>query len=104
MSKKILKVSILLAVITLLASCVTQMPYAASVSFPGEGKYEILGRVEYSGAAGKATYHNLLKNAKKEFPGTDDVVNIIVDAKSVQFLIFVSNSFNMSGTAIKYVE
>ena len=101
MSKRVVFVLVSLLVICFVG-CVTQIPFSASVSFPAEKDYEILGRVHYSGFAGHATYHKLLEEAKRQFPETDDVVNIIVDSKRRNFFIFYLDSFTMSGIAIKY--
>lgn len=86
------------------SGCTTFAPYSASVAFPAEKDYKILGRVDYEGTAGVASYHKLLEVAKQKYPSTDDVVNIIVDAKRTSFFFATSDTFTMSGVAIEYTK
>lgn len=89
----------------IISGCVSSYtPYAASVSFPAEKDYTILGRVEYEGLAGRASYHKLLEVAKTKYSQTDDVVNIIVDIKKTSSIFGKSDKFMMSGIAIDYSE
>lgn len=115
------KISILLFLTILLVfttSCSTTettviQPYAASVSFPAEGSYQILGRVTYVPSHGSGGYLDFLEFAKTKFPSTDDVVNIIVDSEDTYVnsvgMYGATNSltksvYTMSGIAITYVE
>lgn len=104
MKKNLVRATFLLLILSVFVGCATYVPYAASVSYPADGDYEILGRVNYEGVVGEASYQKLLDSAKKQYPGTDDVVNIIVDAKRTSYLITYQDSFTMSGIAIKYIK
>ena len=94
----------------LFVSCMTityMSPDKSDVSFPSDGKYEILGRTTIENSQTSAGYLLLLEAAKKQFPGTDDVVNIIIDKKStttIKYFIFreVSYTYMLSGIAIKF--
>lgn len=91
-------------------------PYAASVSFPAEGTYQILGRVNYVPSYGSGGYLDFLEYAKTKYPSTDDVVNIIVDSEDTyesslgilgmygSSTTLVQSVYTMSGIAIKYLE
>lgn len=104
MGKRLSFLSVLFLAFFFVIGCATYIPYAASVSYPAQGDYEILGRVNYEGVVGQASYQKLLEVAKKQYPNTDDVVNIIVDAKRTNYLITYQDSFTMSGIAIKYTN
>lgn len=103
MLKKRIPLFIAAILVIVLTSCSTFQPYDVSVSFPADGKYEVLGRVDYEGSMGIAGYGKLFEVAKTKYPGTDDVVNIIVDSKMVSFGgLILSRTYIMSGIAIKY--
>ena len=104
MKKNFFKAFIMLFLISILFGCATYAPYAASVSYPAQGDYKILGRVNYNGLVGTASYQKLLDTAKKQYPETDDVVNIIVDAKRTNYIIAIQDSYTMSGIAIQYLK
>ncbi len=97
-----------------LAGCVsttTISPYFASMSFPAEGDYEILGLVDYTGQLGNAGYIEFLKVAQRKFPETDAVVNIMVDeiltVESNYIMPVLSRGetlYTMVGTAIRYTK
>ncbi len=100
----------LTVVAVMLASCtsVYMVPISEHSSFPADGqKYEILGRVTVDTTMEKSGYTRLLEAAKEKYPGADDVVNIVVDAKqkeTTHFFFFrtVRNTYVMSGIAISY--
>jgi len=119
MKKKILMLLMSLIMMTMVMSCTTNTvdvvePYLASVSFPSEGQYKILGRVDFETSKGKSGFKDFLEYAKSVYPETDDVVNIIVDsdntyqvstgytAKTTRTL--KSSVYMMSGIAIQYIE
>lgn len=91
---------------------VVAQPFSASVSFPAEGTYKILGRVDYAPAKNTAGYIDFLAYAKSVHPETDDLVNILVDSEetyesSNAFFapssVRVDSSYVMSGIAIQYL-
>ncbi|MBJ2356879.1 MAG: hypothetical protein PHR69_08005 [Sphaerochaeta sp.] len=118
MKKRFLLVSLLVLFALVLSSCTsttisTKQPFSASVSFPAEGTYQILGRVDFTPSQGSAGYIDFLTYAKTIYPDTDDIVNIIVDSENTYELTaslygsesrLVSSSYMMSGIAIAYTE
>ncbi|AEV28051.1 hypothetical protein SpiGrapes_0187 [Sphaerochaeta pleomorpha str. Grapes] len=106
-------------ILMLFSSCTTMTsekritPYSASVSFPAEGPYTVLGRVSYVSSQGTAGYRELLQQAKIKYPSADDVVNILVDSEDTFNVItdsftgakqtsLVGSVYSMSGIAISY--
>lgn len=87
-------------VAVLLTGCKTSAPVSASTAFPEN--CTILGRITIKTDSQKSGYMKLLDAAKKQYPGCDDVVNILVDAETNNYFIFVKNTYTMSGIAIKY--
>lgn len=121
MKKKLLILLFSLFLMTLVTGCTTTeervvvAPFTASVSFPAEGTYEILGRVDFVASKGNAGFAAFLEHAKSVYPLTDDVVNIIVDTESTYEVTkdqmkmttsstLISSVYSMSGIAIKFVE
>ncbi|MEL3908230.1 MAG: hypothetical protein P1P64_04355 [Treponemataceae bacterium] len=102
--KKRFFVGLVATFLLLLASCSTA-PVMADVNFPADGsKYVVLGRVTLEVPSSKSGYVKLLEAAKAQYPNCDDVVNIVVDAKSYDGLLIKSYKYIMSGVAIDYVE
>lgn len=96
-------------ILVLLSACstISMSPDRSDVSFPSDGKYEILGRVTLENSQTNAGYIKLLEEAKIKYPESDDVVNIIIDKKTkttTKWFIFteVSNTYILSGIAIKF--
>jgi hypothetical protein len=113
--KYLLFISILLVFTTSCSTTETTViqPYAASVSFPSEDNYEILGRVNYSPSYGTGGYIEFLEYAKTVYPSTDDIVNIIVDSEDTyedsvgmygSSTSLIKSMYTMSGIAIKYID
>ncbi len=72
-------------------------------SFPADAStYKVCGRVSVKTSARKSGYSKLYAEAKKLYPEADDVVNVKIDKKTTVFLIFVFQSYEMSGIAIDY--
>ena len=102
----------LLSLIILMSSCSTvyrSAPFMSNVSFPPDGRYEVLGRVTLVASQDNAGYTLLNEKAKELYPEADDVVNLIFDVKSntkTTFFFFVteSSSYELSGIAIKYIK
>ena len=117
MKKRIvLSVALVLVALVLTGCAVTQrvvaQPFSASVSFPAEGTYKILGRVDYAPAKNTAGYLDFLSYAKSVYPETVDLVNILVDTEETyessngllgSSSVRVDSSYLMSGIAIKYL-
>lgn len=97
-------VSLILATLLSLVGCMSMVPISEHSSFPADGtKYEILGRVTITTTKTRSGYTRLLEAAREKYFEADDVVNIVVDSKQSTFLfIFKSNTYVMSGVAIKY--
>lgn len=94
--------AVLLVVMTLI-SCTSTVPVTSNNNFPSDGKYEVLGRVSIETEQTQSGYALLLAEAQKEYPGADDIVNIMVDAKRTDFLfIFSKYTYKMTAIAIKY--
>lgn len=116
MKKRIVLVMAIVIFAMVFTSCATQRvavrPFSASVSFPAEGTYKILGRVDYAPSQNTAGYLDFLAYAKTEHPETDDVVNILVDTEETYSTTsgpFGSSAtlekavYMMSGIAIQYL-
>jgi hypothetical protein len=110
-----------LVAVLVLAGCTTVStrtvtnPLAAYVSFPADGPYVILGRVEYTTAQGEDGYLRLLEEAQRLYPEADDVVNILVDASDTYKIVTdeftgeetvtkINSVYTMSAIAIAYTE
>ncbi len=92
-------------VVLLIVGCSTYRPLTASTQFPADGsKYKILGRVETKKKVDKSGYTLLLKEAKKEYPEADDVVNIVIDSYEKPGFFGKSYRYKMSGIAIDYID
>ena len=100
------KSSLLMLVVVLTLSvttvgCVSVSPVLYS-SNPGID-YTILGEVTFSTRAGSQSgLNDFLAVARRQFPGTDFVKDVVVDRRVTQFLIFRFGQYNFSGTAIRY--
>lgn len=117
MKKRNVLLMALVLVALMFAGCtVTQVvikkPFSASVSFPAEGTYKVLGRVDYAPSQTTAGYIDFLSYAKTIHPETDDVVNILVDTEETytsnpmapaSLGNLVSADYVMSGIAIQYL-
>ena len=96
---------ILVLALGIFSACSSVMPLTSDVSFPADSsKYAILGRVTLEANVGKNSYTKLIEKAKQMYPGADDVVNIIVDAKESSFFGMKSYKYILSGIAIDYKE
>jgi len=123
MKKNLSLLLIIFILLMALIGCTTTqftrvLPYSASVSFPADGPYTILGRVNYVSDQGTSGYAGLLKYAKTVYPGTDDVVNIIVDSENTYSVgstipgmpvdqssaVLINSVYTMSGIAIAYTR
>jgi uncharacterized alpha/beta hydrolase family protein len=118
MKKRFILISFLVLFVLILSSCTTttlttKQPFSASVSFPAEGTYQILGRVDFTPSQGSAGYIDFLTYAKTIYPDTDDIVNIIVDSENSYEVTtnpygpdsrLISSSYMMSGIAIAFTE
>ncbi|NLK46639.1 MAG: hypothetical protein GX297_08325 [Treponema sp.] len=91
---------LVLATSTLITSCKSTGPVTSSTAFPEN--CTILGRVTIKTDSEKSGYFILLEEAKRKFPGTDDVVNIIVDVERTNYFIFYKTQYKMSGIAIRF--
>lgn len=99
MKKIMLSVSIL--ILSALISCTTMVPVSTNNYFPSDGNYEILGRVTVTTNRKKSGYLKLLDEAQKKYPKTDEIVNIMVDAKrTTLFLFFHHYTYTMTALAI----
>ncbi len=97
-TKKILFVAALFCAVFAFESCRTTTPGYEHSQFPTDSSsYKVLGRVTVRFREGKAAYYKLVEEAQKKYPGTDDVVNIMVDVED-------GKNYVMSGIAIKYVR
>jgi len=106
--------SFLISVLTLiiLTSCSTvyrSKPLQSNVTFPPDGRYEVLGRVTLVASQSNAGYTLLVNKAKELYPEADDVVNVIFDEKSntkTTFFFFTEDTYTyeLSGIAIKYTK
>jgi|GEM_PF-5297078 len=116
MKKRIVLVMTIVLFALVFSGCATQRvavrPFSASVSFPAEGTYKILGRVDYAPSQNTAGYLDFLAYAKTVHAETDDVVNILVDTEetytttSGPFGLSVALEkavYMMSGIAIQYL-
>ena len=90
----------------LLSGCSTIKPISSTTTFPADGsKYEILGRVEIDKKTTKSGYTRLIKEAKKQYPNTDDVINVVIDEHKSSFLFFTTKAhYIMSGIAVDYLD
>ena len=90
----------------ILSGCTAIKPISSTTSFPADGsKYKILGRVEIAKKTNKSGYSRLIKEAKKKYPGTDDVINIVIDEYKTSFLFFTTGAnYIMSGIAVDYLD
>lgn len=118
MKKHVVLIMALVLVASMFVGCtVTQVvikrPFSASVSFPAAGTYKVLGRVDYVPSQTTAGYIDFLSYAKTVHPGTDDVVNILVDTEETYETNpmmpaglgnLVSADYVMSGIAIQYLQ
>ncbi|MBQ9538606.1 MAG: hypothetical protein IJU95_04995 [Treponema sp.] len=96
--KKILIVASVVCAAFMFEACRTTTPGYEHSSFPNDSSsYQVMGRVVVRFKEGKAAYYKLVEEAQKKYPGTDDVVNIMVDVED-------GKNYVMSGIAIKYVR
>ena len=101
--KKLLAALVAATVVMLATACTSMTPVADHGAFPADAAtYSVLGTVSLSASATNAGYSKLLKEAKKLYPETDDVVNVKIDRKTTVFLIFVFQTYEMTGVAINY--
>jgi hypothetical protein len=81
--------------------CSSTKPYIYSDN--AHKDFTILGVVTYEAKkGGHQGLIDFLNEAKKQYPGTDYVIDIMVDTKESHFLFSTSYSFVYRGTAIKY--
>lgn len=80
-----------------LSGCVT-VPQPVQNQFPIGIGYKVLGRVTLDGVSRKHGYIALIKKAKKEFPESDDVINIYIDRLDGGCV----PAFSLTGIAIQY--
>ncbi len=91
------------AMIAVVTGCTSMGFVSDAGEFPADAStYEVLGRVSIKTSATNSGYSKLYQAAKDLYPDTDDVVNVKIDKKTTVFLIFVFNSYEMSGIAINY--
>ena len=91
------------AMIAVVTGCTSMGFVSDAGEFPADAStYEVLGRVSIKTLATNSGYSKLYQAAKDLYPDTDDVVNVKIDKKTTVFLIFVFNSYEMSGIAINY--
>ena len=103
MKGKIISLLGVLVVVLSLTACTSMSPVEANTAFPADGKYEILGRVSISTKQSSSGYTKLLAEAQRLYPETDDIVNIMVDAKVTNFLfIFNFYKYEMTAIAVDY--
>ncbi len=103
MKGKIMSLVGALLVALSLNACTSMIPVTANNTFPSDGKYEILGRVQISTKQTKSGYTKLLEAAKRQYPEADDVVNIMVDAKKTTLFFFFSiYRYEMTALAVDY--
>jgi hypothetical protein len=96
--KKALGLGVILLILTVCGCTSTSPVFYANNS---QKDFTILGEVQYE--SGKRTgYQELLAAAKKQYPNCDYVIDVMVDKKHTVFLFFVSDTYSMRGTAIKY--
>lgn len=88
----------------LFSSCVSMVPLQGDNRFPTNLNYKVLGRITTTTFRTKTGYVKLLEEAKKQYPECDDIVNIMVDAKSTTILIFTFHQYTMSAVAIDYLD
>lgn len=90
----------------LLVGCSTIKPISSNTNFPADGgKYKILGRVEIDKKTTKSGYSRLLKEAKKQYPEVDDIINVVIDEHKSSFLFFTTKAhYIMSGIAVDYLD
>ena len=94
--KNLFVVLAVVVAISAFTACTTTNPGYEHNAFPADGsKYEVLGRVVAHFDEGEAAYYKLVEEAQKQFPGADDVVNIMVDIED-------QKNYIMSGIAIQY--
>lgn len=77
-------------------------PVAENNSFPTNVEYEILGRVSISTDQKKSGYSLLLEEAQRKYPAADDVLNIMIDAKVKNYIIFKKYTYEMTAIAVDY--
>lgn len=88
------KLLLTVLVLSSFVGCVT--PMIKESGFPRGIEYEVLGRVTISNAGFQNGYLKLIKQAKKDFPNSDDVVNVYVDRGTSIF------NYRLTGIVIKY--
>ena len=93
---------LLLVVVILIIGCSTTTPIFYTDN-PNK-EFIILGEVTYrAGSGGRQGYIDFLAEAKRQYPETDYIIDVMVDGKITSFLwIFKSRSNIYRGTAIKY--
>lgn len=60
--------------------------------------YDVLGRVSIKGEG----YLGLLDSAQRLYPGTDDVIGVIIDKKTFSIFWTFWSEYQLSGWAIRY--
>lgn len=114
--KKSLFVSLALmfAFVMALGSCTTTYPVKEhGLNMKLEPRaYDILGRVTYKGTQknvlglfywGGASFEAFLKEAQKQYPNADDILNVTIDYTQYNVGVFYnSRTYIMSGIAVKY--
>jgi len=102
MKNKFLWVGILVLVFGMtVIGCTSTSPVIFSDNSTKE--YSILGEVTYTAkSGGRQGLIDFLAEARKKYPDTDYIVDVMVDSKVTSFIIFTSHSYVYRGTAIKY--
>lgn len=94
--KKVLFAMAVTSAISAFTACTTTVPGYAQGNFPHDSEsYQVLGRITVHFETGKAAYYKLVEEAQKQYPGADDVVNIMCDVEN-------NTDYILSGIAIKY--
>ena len=83
--------------------CVSTSPVFYSASSGTD--FIILGEVTFRTSGGGQTgWTSFLEEARRQFPGTDFVIDVMVDHRETRFLFWRFHGFTYRGTAIQYVR
>jgi len=116
MKKLTIVLLIVLSLFTLSSCASMKEPYQAAgvKSVLVEKDYEVLGQITVNSTVknvlglftwGGKGYEEVLEAAKEAYPETDEIINIYVDKKaSSYFLVYNTWGYNITCTAIKYVD
>jgi len=100
--KKLLGILVMSLVLGfVVVGCTSTSPFIYSDN--AHKDFTILGEVTYKAkSGGHQGLIDFLNEAKKQYPGTDYIIDIMVDSKVSSFLFSHSSSYVYRGTAIKY--